>query len=306
MSREQIFDRGVRSCAAQALRWGFATFSIAAFLPEPAAAQLDSVLRNMLPYAAPPAYYPPPRYYQPPPAPYPYYRPGPAEPYPRYSSQPQYRVAGPSAETVVTLQRDLSDLGYDPGPADGAWGNRTSEAVRSFQRDHGLRVDGAASAATVAAIAGAAGQLHRDQPAMSIGDKTQDESGKYCIDKNTTMLLVRRSGEDLEFSMSSWSSRGHLFSVSGVGHPEAGGWESRSHMDSPTVGERCEVHLQARPDGGYAFWLGKSGPCSESQGFSYEPEAKIVFPARSRRGPIPANKTMAKAGSMERGGESCQ
>jgi uncharacterized membrane protein len=45
--------------------------------------------------------------------------------------------------TVAEIQRLLSRLGYDPGPADGAVGPRTRQAVRAFQRDSGLLADGA-------------------------------------------------------------------------------------------------------------------------------------------------------------------
>ena len=39
-------------------------------------------------------------------------------------------------------QESLSRLGYSPGQADGIFGDRTEAAVRAFQRDQGLTVDG--------------------------------------------------------------------------------------------------------------------------------------------------------------------
>lgn len=44
--------------------------------------------------------------------------------------------------TVTQLQRALKSAGYDPGTIDGRLGKRTKEAVRSFQRAEGLKVDG--------------------------------------------------------------------------------------------------------------------------------------------------------------------
>ena len=44
---------------------------------------------------------------------------------------------------VVEVQRSLSDLGYDPGAIDGVPGPATAAAVRAFQTDSGLPVDGA-------------------------------------------------------------------------------------------------------------------------------------------------------------------
>lgn len=43
---------------------------------------------------------------------------------------------------VAHVQAGLLKLGYDPGPADGVMGARTGTAIRAYQRDHGLLVDG--------------------------------------------------------------------------------------------------------------------------------------------------------------------
>jgi putative chitinase len=50
------------------------------------------------------------------------------------------------------LQRALVAAGYAPGPIDGQIGPRTKEALRSFQRDRGLTVDGIAGPQTMAAL----------------------------------------------------------------------------------------------------------------------------------------------------------
>jgi peptidoglycan hydrolase-like protein with peptidoglycan-binding domain len=39
-------------------------------------------------------------------------------------------------------QRLLTDLGYDPGTADGKTGTQTRRAIESFQRSDDLTVDG--------------------------------------------------------------------------------------------------------------------------------------------------------------------
>ena len=59
--------------------------------------------------------------------------------------------AGSKGEAVRDLQRNLSALGY-PLAVDGAFGKDTQEAVRAFQRDHGLDVDGLAGPKTREAI----------------------------------------------------------------------------------------------------------------------------------------------------------
>lgn len=49
---------------------------------------------------------------------------------------------GSHGNEVVRLQARLQDLGYDPGPLDGAYGYLTYAAVRDFQRDYRLPADG--------------------------------------------------------------------------------------------------------------------------------------------------------------------
>jgi peptidoglycan hydrolase-like protein with peptidoglycan-binding domain len=41
-------------------------------------------------------------------------------------------------ETVQKVQQTLAELGYAPGPIDGAWGENTSRAISAFQRDRNL------------------------------------------------------------------------------------------------------------------------------------------------------------------------
>lgn len=43
---------------------------------------------------------------------------------------------------VVQLQRELKAAGFNPGSADGAFGNNTLKAVKAYQKRYGLGVDG--------------------------------------------------------------------------------------------------------------------------------------------------------------------
>jgi TPR repeat protein/S1-C subfamily serine protease len=63
-------------------------------------------------------------------------------------------VLGKSA-AVEDVQAQLAALGYDPGPADGVMGQRTRAAIRAFQADVGLPVDGQASDRLIAALSDA-------------------------------------------------------------------------------------------------------------------------------------------------------
>lgn len=46
---------------------------------------------------------------------------------------------------TARVQAGLAKLGYNPGPIDGVKGGRTTSAIRNYQRDNGLLVDGRAS-----------------------------------------------------------------------------------------------------------------------------------------------------------------
>lgn len=59
---------------------------------------------------------------------------------------------GSSSAAVKELQNNLNTLGYSCGTADGIYGAKTMEAVKKFQRDKKLSVDGIAGLLTQAAI----------------------------------------------------------------------------------------------------------------------------------------------------------
>ncbi len=63
---------------------------------------------------------------------------GPAPTQPRTSQRPQL---------TIDIQRQLRDLGYNPGPADGIYGPKTKAAIEAFQRNYRLPVDGRPSQA---------------------------------------------------------------------------------------------------------------------------------------------------------------
>lgn len=67
--------------------------------------------------------------------------------------------------TTEALQKRLADLGYDPGPTDGVRGRRTIAAIREFQADHGLLIDGIAGPATRAKLfSGPSGMVQTSRP----------------------------------------------------------------------------------------------------------------------------------------------
>lgn len=59
---------------------------------------------------------------------------------------------GSQGQRVRRLQVALQAFGYEPGPADGAYGPATRDAITAFQRDNNLDADGVAGRATLRAI----------------------------------------------------------------------------------------------------------------------------------------------------------
>ena len=55
------------------------------------------------------------------------------------------RAARLDRNGIRELQRLLNRLGYNAGPADGAIGSRTRDAIRAFERAQGMEVRGRAT-----------------------------------------------------------------------------------------------------------------------------------------------------------------
>lgn len=82
--------------------------------------------------------------------------------------------------TVKQIQCLLTYLGYSPGTIDGIEGRNTQGAVRAFQADYGLTVDGIPGAATqkmlIGAIAGTAVKVEKPE------DSTAPKTGTFWDD----------------------------------------------------------------------------------------------------------------------------
>ena len=86
---------------------------------------------------------------------------------------------GSKGPEVKELQTKLAQLGYGMGTADGKFGSKTEAAVRKFQKDHGLRVDGLAGANTIKELRRLTGQ-------------STNASGKALGNKNIDTNLLAR------------------------------------------------------------------------------------------------------------------
>lgn len=54
------------------------------------------------------------------------------------------------------IQDELTEMGYDPGPVDGALGSQTRAAIKAYERDHGLPERGKVSKSLLAHMHGLA------------------------------------------------------------------------------------------------------------------------------------------------------
>ena len=82
---------------------------------------------------------------------------------------------GSKGADVTKLQTALNAQGYDCGAADGIFGAKTEAAVRNFQRDHSLTVDGIAGKATQEALY-AAESVPRATYTVTLRNVPQDEA----------------------------------------------------------------------------------------------------------------------------------
>lgn len=83
-----------------------------------------------------------------------------------------YTVSRPFiGDDVATLQQRLLDMGFDPGRCDGIFGRATEAALQEFQRNIGLRVDGALGPGTLRALE----QLRRTVTGGSPSERREEE-----------------------------------------------------------------------------------------------------------------------------------
>lgn len=100
------------------------------------------------------------------------------------SYHPGRAMAG---EDVAELQRRLGRMGFDAGQEDGRFGMKTYQAVREFQREVGVPVDGAAGPVTLRAL----GRLHRtvgNESAHSARERYGLESLRTGVAGKTVVL----------------------------------------------------------------------------------------------------------------------
>lgn len=83
-----------------------------------------------------------------------------------YLTQPMLR-----GDDVAAVQRRLGSLGFDAGRVDGIFGPQTETAVRDFQRNAGLVVDGNCGPATVIALARLGQRCGGAEPVVGVRER---------------------------------------------------------------------------------------------------------------------------------------
>ena len=81
---------------------------------------------------------------------------------------------GSTGSEVRNIQTRLKSWGYYSGSVDGIYGYNTAEAVKSFQRRHGLTADGICGPATLAKIGLPTGSSSSSSSSLSPSDTTGD------------------------------------------------------------------------------------------------------------------------------------
>lgn len=115
------------------------------------------------------------------------------------ASSPNLKI-GSSGSNVKELQQNLNKLGYDCGTADGIWGTKTENAVRKFQKDKGLEVDGIVGSATKAKIKECINALNKPVTNTSSTSSKYNANvlkGQKWLNTNYSAVIIKATGKKL-------------------------------------------------------------------------------------------------------------
>ncbi len=102
-------------------------------------------------------------------------------------------------ETVYQAQKELKELGYNPGPFAGIWGKRTKIGIEAFQPNHGLLVSGELDKKTIHKL-GLEEPREKEKSDQSENPKlrVEDEILIYLGYKSGSSQIVKLCGLDLK------------------------------------------------------------------------------------------------------------
>ncbi|MGH3884648.1 MAG: N-acetylmuramoyl-L-alanine amidase [Pseudonocardiaceae bacterium] len=146
-------------------------------------------------------------------------------------------------DDVFTLQERLLELGYDVGRADGTFGVQTEMALRSFQRDYGLRVDGICGPGTLRALRQLQPKVRGGRPVLLREQERVRRSGPALRGKRI-VIDPCHGGPDPGIVVDGATEAGLMWDLARrlEGRMAATGMEtllSRGPDDSPTEADRA-------------------------------------------------------------------
>ena len=133
---------------------------------------------------------------------------------------------GHAGSDVMDVQKVLSALGYDLGPpgVDGIRGKYTKAAIKKYQQEHGLQVDGDAGPETVTSMNA---EIAKDPTKFKAVTKSQEKDVKVRAVKPTAMkelpqdsVTKGKLGKLLNFIAAKESSGHYDMMMGGERHPE--------------------------------------------------------------------------------------
>lgn len=108
---------------------------------------------------------------------------------PRSLPRPSLVAEAQFNATVYEIQKALNARGYNAGPSDGLFGATTGAAIRDYQRDNNLLINGQSSDALLA-------HIQNNQPGVSQGQKPNDTDGRD--DGARREQVIRRTQKRLD------------------------------------------------------------------------------------------------------------
>ncbi|MDQ3406028.1 MAG: N-acetylmuramoyl-L-alanine amidase [Actinomycetota bacterium] len=178
-----------------------------------------------------------------------------------------YMVSAPiSGDDVLTLQERLLELGYDAGRPNGLFGAQTESALRNFQRDYGLSVDGICGPQTVLGLRQLSPRARGGRPLLM---REQEQ--------------VRRSGPRLR-GKRIVIDPGHGGAVAGVNESDLM-WDLATRLEGRMVATGMEALLSRGPD--------QSPEESARAHFANEAGADLLLSLHVDRNPSPLAQGVA-------------
>lgn len=182
---------------------------------------------------------------------------------------------GSEGDAVRNLQNNLISLGYSCGSAgaDGDFGSGTEAAVRSFQKDKGLQIDGIAGPATLTAI----------QTALKAAIKTTITNGKRKYTSANPPFVCMQTNSTCYKGTKKMTIKGVLWHSTGANNPNLKRYVQPLTSDSNYTEAIAKLgknnngndwnHISRQA--GLNAWVGKNGDgsigCVQTMPWDYRP-----------------------------------